>query len=173
MNPGMPLNETWSWDNRGWQHVFVPLSPPARQQASMAYDAVRERVVMFGGFVNGSGSESNDTWTFDGKKWTPIYAPQSPPADGPFTQMAYDAGRRLIVLFAVLVTAPKQLEAQTWTFDGATWTRRQPAHSPPAGLRWSMAYDSRHDQVMQFQFQYGGGPAQTWAWTGSDWKQLN
>ncbi len=44
-------------------------SPPARQDAAMAYNSTAGVTVMFGG-IGGSGRALSDTWTWDGAGWT-------------------------------------------------------------------------------------------------------
>src|SRR5688572_14660643 len=74
--------------------VRAPVLEP-RSGAVMAYDAARERVVLFGG----QGSIGlGDTWEWDGVSW----AQQNPAASPTVRQdhaMAYDAARQRVVLF--------------------------------------------------------------------------
>lgn len=59
-----PLGDLWSFDlnqNR-WTQIATPTAPPARQHYGLAFDAVRGRLVIFGG--SGAGI-LNDTWEFD------------------------------------------------------------------------------------------------------------
>jgi hypothetical protein len=77
--------------------------------------------------------------------------------------MAYDAARQQVVYFG------GPAGDQTWTWNGVTWSRRNPAHSPPARSGHAMAYDAARQRVILF----GGGNAvafnDTWAWDGADW----
>jgi len=63
------LNDTWTFDGTSWSRVQTPLSPPARAASQMAYDAVIQKVVLFGGY---NGRYLGDTWLWDGKtsRWT-------------------------------------------------------------------------------------------------------
>jgi hypothetical protein len=79
--------------------------------------------------------------------------------------MAFDAARQQVVYFG------GPLGDQTWTWNGTTWTKRAPAHSPPARSGHAMAYDAARQRVILF-----GGAASlvtmfndTWAWDGTDW----
>ncbi|MCW8138568.1 MAG: hypothetical protein KIT58_06660 [Planctomycetota bacterium] len=46
------------------------IEPPAREDHAMAYDAPRQRVVLFGGYP-GTGTENlGDTWVWDGSAWS-------------------------------------------------------------------------------------------------------
>src|SRR6266496_2944326 len=53
--------------------------PPSRHGHAMVYDAVRQRVVLFGG-LSSSGNSSNDTWEYDGTTWTQRTPGTSPSA---------------------------------------------------------------------------------------------
>ena len=64
--------------------------------------------------------------------------------------------------------------ADTWTWDGATWTQQAPAASPPARARAGSAPSLGGWAVALF----GGVSAQgrllgdTWLWTGTTWLPL-
>ena len=64
--------------------------PPGRGYHAMAYDAVRQRVVLFGG--SNTNTILNDTWEYDGTTWTQRTPATSPSARGAHA-MAYDAAR--------------------------------------------------------------------------------
>jgi hypothetical protein len=56
------IGETWSWSGGEWTELAPPTAPGARGRVSMAYDAHRQVMVMFGGF-NGS-TYLDQTWEF-------------------------------------------------------------------------------------------------------------
>jgi uncharacterized protein (TIGR03437 family) len=59
-----PLGDLWSFDlaaNR-WTERTGQLKPPPREHYGMAFDAVRNRLVLFGGT---GGGLLNDTWAYD------------------------------------------------------------------------------------------------------------
>jgi len=88
----------------------------------------------------------------------------SPPADASHT-MAYDASRRVVVLFV-----SKSSGVDTWTWDGANWFRQTPVTSPPP-MEGSLVYDSSHGViVLQGRSYYGGlNRSETWTWNGNTW----
>lgn len=112
------VNETWMWDGSGWTRLSTSDSPsPTRFGVSMAYDAKRQEVVLFGGYWGGgrTGGTLNDTWTWVGKTWVPQRPPVSPrPAEllGGTPSIVYDSARERIVLF---------INGETWLWDGKTW----------------------------------------------------
>ena len=59
-----PLGDLWSFDfnSNRWTERTGQIKPPAREHYGMAFDAVRNRLVVFGG--SGSGI-LNDTWLYD------------------------------------------------------------------------------------------------------------
>src|SRR5207245_6831744 len=53
--------------------------PPPREDAAMAYDPARHRLLLFGG-VDNNASPLDDTWSWDGTNWTQETPTASPPA---------------------------------------------------------------------------------------------
>src|SRR5262249_7077449 len=163
------LNDTWSFDGRTWRQLFPAASPPAREAASMAYDAATQTVVLFG------GSNLNDIWTFDGTTWTQQFPLVSPPIEG-WASMAYDAATQTIVLFGGWLP-PGSYSNQTWVWDGRAkaWTQKNVPISPPARLTAGMTYDAATASVVLFSGCGGSNCSQilndTWTWNGSGWAQ--
>lgn len=73
-SPLTPLGDTWVWDGTNWTPV-ASSGPNPRRGSAMAYDPVRNRVVLFGGY-DGT-TLYGDTWTWNGSSW------QQMPATGP------------------------------------------------------------------------------------------
>lgn len=151
----------------GWHRQFPSTSPPARFGACMAYDAVRENVVLVGGGSRARGF--GDTWTWDGSNWT-----ERTPAAGPppvlYGNMAFDAVRRVVVLWGGIGCGGAYL-TDTWTWDGTDWTKHAPAASPPGRDAATMEWDGANIVL------YGGVTnrvrrADMWAWDGETWKLL-
>ena len=91
-----------------WLKLTPPQSPPARYDASMAYDAnsAAQYVVLFGGM--GHSGALNDTWSFVRGQWTNLTATFPNGSVSPSARydaaMAYDANSKFgsIVLFGGL-----------------------------------------------------------------------
>ena len=64
-----------------WTQLTPPALPTARGGHGMAYDDVRDQVVLFGGNISGVGF-TNDTWIYDSatRQWSPQLLAVSPPA---------------------------------------------------------------------------------------------
>ncbi|MGB3970091.1 MAG: hypothetical protein WBO45_25370 [Planctomycetota bacterium] len=143
-----------------WNQLAPATSPQARWGHAMAYDAARQRVVLFGGFGGGG------TWEWDGTSWTQL-APAASPSGRWGHAMAYDAARQRVVLFGGGSSA--QL-ADTWEWDGTNWTQLAPAASPSARYSHAIAYDVARQRVVLF----GGRNSSlvlgdTWEWDGTNW----
>src|SRR5436309_15579813 len=166
---GNYFNDTWVWDGTTWTQVFPVTSPPARTNISLAYDAQRGEVVLFGG--RGNTAELNDTWTWDGTTWTEQH-PSTVPAIRDAPGLAYDAQRGKVVMFSGYQGCFHCNPDDTWTWDGVTWTQEFPTTSPSGRDSMGMVYDALQGEVVLF-----GGvffPTtynDTWTWDGSNWQQ--
>lgn len=153
------LSETWEWDGTAWLQLFPPASPPPRAGHSLAFDAARGRVVLFGGTLG--QTPASDTWEWDGVVWTPQFPASSPPARYGAT-MAFDSTRGRVVLFGGIDGAGIFLN-DTWEWDGAAWAPSPLTASPTGRYFPSMAYDEARRQVLLFGGLDGTGSlAETW-----------
>lgn len=139
-------------------------SPPGRFRSGIAYDARRREVVVHG------GQNRSDTWRHDGTAWSELLPSlRPPPLYG--MGMTYDNVRDRVVVFGGAYTAASGISNETWEFDGAVWTKRQPVDSPPALYGTQMAYDVARKETVLF----GGRDAsfarraETWHWNGTNW----
>lgn len=121
---GRLLGDTWAYRDGKWLPVHSDPSPDARHRGAMVYDPVRGCPVLFGGQGrHGLGySMLGDTWTFVAGQWKRLsLAAGSQPSLRCGHSMAFDEKAGLTVLFGGI--APKDISlADTWTFDGSTWT---------------------------------------------------
>jgi hypothetical protein len=116
------LNETWVWDGLNWTQLNPVHSPQARSNPGMAYDLLRDRIVLLGGVL--VGGASNDTWEFDGVDWHQFPSGVMPASTQP--RLAYDSARQAIVAFLT----PNNGPAQTWQWNGVAWTQIATATTP-------------------------------------------
>jgi hypothetical protein len=111
------LDDTWLWDGTAWTAAVPATRPPGRELAAIAYDPIRQVVVMFGGFA--TTAPLADTWEWNGTTWTQKSIPGPPTRSA--AGMAWDAARRRIVLFGG-VSLSQSLSDQ-WEYDGLTWSQ--------------------------------------------------
>jgi cysteine-rich repeat protein len=156
----------------GWRSLGAA-TPPARQWPVLAYDAGRQRVVMFGGMVHVGGEDIylSDTWEHDGAAWVQRAPAQAPPPRG-WGVMAYDAARARTILFGGQSNDEAHLR-DTWSWDGEAWTELTPATSPPGRLHTAMAYDAGRQRLVMFGGWTELAPdpiaADTWEFDGTTW----
>jgi hypothetical protein len=141
------LADTWEWNGTTWNQMNVPVSPAARSNHMMSFDAARGRVVLFGGNTqptDGVGVLS-DTWEWDGGNWT-----QRTPAVSPSARrnaaIDYDPTQGLTLLFGG--ANPTGLLGDTWAWDGTTWAAVSTASSPGCRFRGSMAFTSLRQNLL-------------------------
>jgi hypothetical protein len=147
----------------GW---MLARSMPIRTNHAMAYDAARQRVVLFGG-VDQARRYLDDTWEWDGVSWQQVFPKTRP---GPLIghAMAYDAARGEIVMFGGW--GPLATD-ETWVWNGVDWRKAAPIVAPPPRGEHAMAYDEARRVVVLF----GGTDFLnsyndiTWEWDGSSW----
>lgn len=146
----VPFGDTWTWDGltKTWTQQ-LPAASPSPRTAAMAYDAVTEKVTLFGGYNGAGGVQYGDTWTWDGATWTQLFPVTSPSAlTG--AGMAYDAALGGVVLFGGYDGGYGDTLNDTWTWNGVNWTEMKPATVPPNCYWAGMTYDPLVQGVMMF-----------------------
>lgn len=148
----------FEWDGTTWT-VLSASVPPSRSDHAAAYDFVRNEVVMF------SGSNREDTWTWNGTVWAEEEL--APTARDAVAMCAANAQGT-----AVLLHGGSTGSTETWQWNGDAWQRLQPA-TPPARENHSLAFDPATRQPLMFGGWDGGRrTATTYAWNGSVWTLL-
>jgi hypothetical protein len=147
----------------------IPLQ--GRYDHAMAFDPVRQRVVLFGGY---GGTYLSDTWLWDGTNWTQVFPPNSPSRRSSH-RMVYDAERQEVILFGgygyTNLTTITYLN-DTWAWNGTNWIERTVA-SPPAARRYhSLAYAAAQKYTLLFGGYGAATFNDTWSWNGTNWTQL-
>jgi len=167
-------DETWVWTGRSWERRTPLGAPSPRNSNAMAYDAIRREVVLFGGWNSRLSQVYGDTWVWDGSNWIQRFPARSPdPRAG--HGLAYDAGRREIVLFGGW--GNRGLFNDTWVWDGVTWNLREPTGGrPPAHSDTALVYDEARGEVVLFGGCCGGEGRlghrnDTWVWDGQRWME--
>lgn len=168
--------DTWIWDGRKWSLAMNDMAPPARMGGAFIYDPVRHVSVLFGGNgVRGWFSDFlNDTWTFDGSKWSQK-SPTTFPNPRAFSAVAFDTRRGVVVLFGGF-NADGGLN-DLWTWDGTNWTQAATPASPPKLFPLGLAYRQSDDslRVAGQSAPKGMGiyaAVQSWAYVNQTWREV-
>jgi Galactose oxidase, central domain len=134
----------------------------------MAYDASRQKIVLFGGY---GSTLFGDTWEYDGTTWTQRF-PTTSPAPRRYAAMTYDPIRHVTLLFGgdsgIAGNAPQL--SDWWKWDGTTWTALS---SGPSARSWAgLTWDSARSRAVLFGGATSGVPlSDTWEWTEVGWTQ--
>ncbi|MFN7976205.1 MAG: Ig domain-containing protein [Acidobacteriota bacterium] len=141
------FSDTWEYDQSGW-HAASAL-PFGLSYASMGYDPVRGRCVLFGG-QDPSFAPRDQTWEYDGASWT-LVSTTMHPSRRSAAMMAYDKDRGVFVLMGGLL-ASWDVGRDTWELLGGEWTCISTIVGDPtedAGV----AYDAARRKIVA----HGGG----------------
>jgi len=151
-----------------WEQIPTLVS---RTNHAMAYDPVRDRVVLFGGQYTVSRPLA-DTWEWDGTRWRYRRTTRSPSPRFSH-RMAFDHATNKVLLFGG-TDGTKNFQ-DTWEWDGADWTQLAPKTAPSARCEYSLASDPVRKRVVLFggypYGQYLRATQETWEWDGNNWIQ--
>ena len=152
---------TREWNGTSWTLRSLPVSPPGRSLAAMAFDRLRSRVVLFGG-QDALLQKRNDTWEYDGTTWTQIATTGGPAARSQHA-MTFDPQRGVVVLYGGATTA---WSTETWEWNGSVWT--QHGGGPPE-VPQVLAYDEPRGRCVLLGRLPGTSGTSTWERLGTTW----
>ena len=173
---------TWLLRDSLWTSLAVK-GPGPRYHFGMAYDPVRKKAVLYGGY--GPRGIQQDTWEFDGTIWSKI-TEDGPGPRGRFS-MTWDSDRKMVIMHGGDVWKKKvdssvykdgeiwDLRGDTWGWDGKTWVKI--ADNGPARMLVALGYDDNRHVLVAFG---GGAPgvedymfSDTWELKGNQWVQVD
>src|SRR5712692_4130014 len=126
------LGDTWTWNGSDWTQQHPASSPPARVEASLAYDAASGQFVLFGGTHNTGFNtpDLNDTWIWTGSNWVQQH-PAAVPTARTQAGLAYDGVSGQLVLFGGKdATGYGVTVNDTWIWTGSNWVQQHPSTAP-------------------------------------------
>jgi hypothetical protein len=174
------FGDTWARTGTQWLELHPPLSPPARSGASLGYDPVGNRMLLYGGgtnfYLQGVDPSRNDTWAWDGETWTQLHAHSpTPGACCSPTEMVYDPSTPVLWLTMGLL--------QMWSWTGSDWILAESTARPPERFEFGLAYDGQLRGVVAVCGYAGEGNAglgeaapyhdDTWLWRDAAWTELH
>ncbi len=147
-------NDTWSYDynTNTWTNLEPATAPTARTYGAMAYDEQSDRIILFGGILEGT-SVAADTWAYDynTNTWEEM-SPASHPSPRFQATMAYNSAADRMILYGGVNPAVLQ---DTWAYhyESDTWTNLNPSEHPTEAPG-QMTYDSEDDLCILFGGSY-------------------
>lgn len=143
----------------------IPTGPVAGVGVSVADDPATHGLVLFGGV-----DSSDETWLWDGRRWTPVTPKSSPPARAG-AAIAYDPATRLLMLYGGEGSNEGTQFNDTWAWNGTTWRRLDGGgpSGPFVGNGASMAWDGARGQMLLVTSAGTDTDGETWSWNGTRW----
>lgn len=173
-----PSNQTWLFAGGVWTDVTRTTdTPPARDSASLDYDATMGGLLLFGG-LGVTGAPLNDTWLYAGGRWTNLSYLGGAPSPREGAMMAFDPApeENGSVLYGgcIPVTLGVSCFNDTWVWQGwAGWIPLTPSELPPTVGFGGMTYDPLDGYLVMFGGCYGtfcaGVSNQTWVFYSGQW----
>ncbi|QJD87447.1 S-layer homology domain-containing protein [Cohnella herbarum] len=160
-----------------WKEVPSQPSPgpSARFASAMAYDEDTGKTVLFGG-ADINYDVLNDTWVWDGEKWTDATPadPNDSPVPSEYSEMAYAGPGKGVLLFG---GENRDIYNKTWLWDGTKWNDLTPADTsvnyPPARFEFSMVYIGDGEVLLYGGFNdVSAALYDTWIWNGTSWREV-
>jgi hypothetical protein len=141
----------------------------------MAFDTRLDEVVLFGGSAVDDGSGISlaltDTWVLHGRRWAERHPAIHPPAMAD-ALMAYDATTQTCVLVGLpsSTSGPVSATAETWGWDGTSWTRFSDLRFSSIENLQGVAADPTTGHPLLVTAPNAGPPIlHTWTWDGHTW----
>jgi hypothetical protein len=165
------MQQTWEWDGVRWHERRPKHSPGPRRGASMCFDPVARRILLFGGSSR-AGPVQGDTWHWDGQDWVDV-TPGGGPGPRMMASLAADPLRKRVVLFGGAQAKHFHYAMNdTWEWDGKYWWRMSPKTKPQVRSWGGMAFSRRTRRMVLFGGAIGvlwDSDHYTWEWDGNDW----
>jgi hypothetical protein len=155
-----------------WTRLVLTLSPPARQNAEMAFDSHDHYALLFGGGTR-NGALYAETWAFRNGTWTNLSPPVSPPSDTG-SNMVYDTALGEVLYFDGNRCGGSC--GNLWAFSGGHWSNVTPSISPPARRDGYLGYNPTDGNVVLFGGFNGSTSTylnDTWVLHKGSWSMLS
>jgi YVTN family beta-propeller protein/probable HAF family extracellular repeat protein len=172
--------DSWEWNpqTREWRQVSAdPIVTAGFIEASLAWDPVGRRVIMFGGRPYYGTPHSADTYAWGANGWVKI-ASQGPEARAA-AAMSTDTRRNRVVLHGGWNRSGGTwwLLNDTWEWDGTQWLRMDvPGSGAPQGRSQpAMVFDEARGVTVLFGGNLNGPHLsalrnETYEWNGREWR---
>jgi len=165
-DPLLGPNQTWEWNGVTWVAKATATTPIRRSNHVMTYDARRQRVILFSGFLNNPPFVENEVWEYNGANWVQVITVGGKPAARTDAALVHDPIRGVSILYGGNVGGVNQ--GDVWEWDGVArmWSPIAPIPPQPSPRnRHAMVYDIPRRVAMVFGGDNGGGVG----WMSDTW----
>ena len=170
-------SDIYEFDGTKWT-AFTTLTeePPARRLSSLVYDPTLKVTVLYGGYEFFTRNYSQETWTWNGARWTEIDGKH--PGYRALAATFYDPNQKKVIVYGGIGRKSREGSltrfADTWSFNGRDWVEVQNANSPPSRYNAFVGLDPTtglthlfggKNEVEQFTNEH-------FVWNGTSWSQV-
>lgn len=167
-NDAILATEFWKYKNGDWTRLSMDKGPTICPTPNGAYDSDRKKLVVV--------CNDSTTFEYDGTAWADVTPTKTKPTIRSFSSMTYDSNLKKTVLFGGQ-TDVNYID-ETWTWDGATWTRVK--KNPPTPRSLSAMW---FDPTLKKTVIFGGIGRKNsedrierfndmWSFDGNGWTQM-
>jgi hypothetical protein len=168
------LSDTWEWDGARWVLADTLGTSTPRIHMVMAYDPTRRSLVMHGGLGRpGPDPVLRDTWTWNGKVWSPVAITSALSSDHHIGLVTTPDG--LLLLDAVADTgcasaeSPRRPRVRVSTVRNGVWTASSSSGPCVEGVTPSVWTP---DGVVLYASDSPNQRPAAWIWRDGTWRQL-
>lgn len=165
-DPLLGPNQVWEWNGSTWTPRPTATTPTQRSQHVMTYDAHRQRVLLFSGFLNNPPFVENEVWEYNGSNWSIAITGGSKPTPRTDATLVHDPIRGVSILFGGNAGGGNLSDAWEWDGLRRLWNPIPGGPSVPSSRsRHAMAFDVQRRVGVLFGGDNGGG----FSWTSDTW----
>lgn len=160
---------SFNFETRSWTNVAtMGTETPGNRSGHLAiWDSVGQRMLVWGGAVNGSTPADTDVYALDFTAATPTWSKATDggtggPSARSYMGTAWDKARRVLYVYGGSDTNMNQIYDELWELDVATmtWTKRTESNTPGGRAVLSMVWDAPRSRiVLGLGVDNSGGPA--------------
>jgi hypothetical protein len=160
------VDETWAYDYNTdtWTNMRPSGNPHGRNYHGMAYDPKTDRIVVWGGDIQGPAKKEL-VWTYDynTNAWQKLRY-ENGPTNRDYIDLVYDHNTDKFIVYGGFSYG----NDETWVYDmnTNTWQIKKPEDNPGVISRYAMVYAEDTNEIILFGGQDG---ATNYQYVGDTW----
>jgi Galactose oxidase, central domain/FG-GAP-like repeat/Kelch motif len=170
-------NDTWRYSAGTWTRVTTTASSSSNRTFNgrtfhgLVYNTARGSLLIFGGIgypnltTQGTVTDFDDMWELVGTTWTDITPSGTKPGGRGWFGMTYEIATNRVVVYGGWNNTSRFTYADTWAWNGSTWSQIAANSAPGSRDSFAMTYDTARFRSVVF----GGYWSDLWELSGSTW----